>query len=300
MTKSYPFYQVDAFTETKLGGNPCAVFLNADDMSDATMLAVAKEMNLSESAFVVKSSVADFGARYWTTAEEIPLAGHPTVSTIYVLIQAGLIVLNSEHQRVTLELKAGVIPIDIYSTKDGKLERIVMTQVPPRFLSQHDPSVICPIFNLTPDDLIEGVPIQTVSTGTPQLMIPLKSEESLRKARIPDCDAYTKYKVQSDFFSPHLFIAKGISDGASVFARHFGVPPDLMEDPATGSATGGMSAYLTKYGLVDKTTFIAEQGHWMGRPSTIHVEVVKDESGNIKDIKIGGTAVLVLKGELLL
>jgi trans-2,3-dihydro-3-hydroxyanthranilate isomerase len=257
-------------------------------------------MNLSESAFVIKSKVADFGARYWTPAEEIPLAGHPTMATIYTLIQVGLIKINSEHERVTLELRAGVIPIDIFSTKDGKLERIVMTQNQPQFLSQHDPLVICPIFNLTPGDLIEGVPIQTVSTGTPQMMIPLKSEESLRKARVVDGHAFAKYRNQSDFFSSHLFIAKGISDGASTFARHVVPPPDIIEDPATGSATGGMSAYLVKYGLISKTTFIAEQGHWMGRPSTIHVEIEKDENGNIKAVKIGGNAVLVLKGELLL
>jgi trans-2,3-dihydro-3-hydroxyanthranilate isomerase len=257
-------------------------------------------MNLSESSFVIKSSVADFGARYWTTAEEIPMAGHPTVATIYTLIQAGLIKISSEHQRVTLELRVGVIPVDIYTTKDGKLERIVMTQKPPQFLSLHDPTVVCPLFNLTPDDLLEGKPIQTVSTGTPQLMIPVKNVASLRKARIPDSNAYSTYKSQSDFFSPHLFIGEGINEGASTFARHFGVPPDLQEDPATGSATGGMSAYLIKYGIIDKTSFIAEQGHWMARPSTIHVEVVKDEAGGIEHVKIGGKAVLVLKGELLL
>lgn len=257
-------------------------------------------MNLSESAFIIKSSIADFGARYWTTAEEIPMAGHPTVATIYTLIQAGLIKLSSEHQRVTLELPVGIIPVDIYSTKDGTLKRIVMTQKPPQFLSLHDPNIVCPLFNLTTDDLLDGMPIQTVSTGTPQLMIPLKSEASLRKARIPDAEAYTKYKLQSDFFSPHLFIGTGLSDEASLFSRHFGVPPDLLEDPATGSATGGMSAYCIKYGILDKDTFIAQQGHWMSRPSTIHVEVERDQDGGVKHVKIGGTAVLVLKGELLL
>ncbi|KAJ2962278.1 hypothetical protein NQZ79_g2499 [Umbelopsis isabellina] len=300
MSKSYPFYQVDAFTETKLGGNPCAVFLDADDMTDQTMLAVAKEMNLSESSFVIKSAVADFGARYWTTAEEIPMAGHPTIATIYTLIQAGLISLDSNHKRVTLELRVGVIPVDVYSNENGKVERIVMTQKPPEFMSIHEPSVICKLFNLTPEDLLEGFPIQTVSTGTPQLMIAVKSKESLGKAMIPDANAYARYKAQSDFFSPHIFVLGGESEGAATFARHFGVPPDLLEDPATGSATGGMSAYCAKYGLIKTNRFIAEQGHWMGRPSTIHVEVVKNEKGDIEHVKIGGTAVLVLKGSLLL
>ncbi|KAG2186356.1 hypothetical protein INT43_002794 [Umbelopsis isabellina] len=300
MSKTYPFYQVDAFTETKLGGNPCAVFLDADDMSDQTMLAVAKEMNLSESSFVIKSAVADFGARYWTTAEEIPMAGHPTIATIYTLIQAGLISLDSPHKLVTLELRVGVIPVDVYSNANGKVERIVMTQKPPQFMSIHEPTVVCKLFNLTPEDLMEAVPIQTVSTGTPQLMIAVKTKESLQKAMIPDAIAYSRYKAQSDFFSPHLFVLGGESEGAATFARHFGVPPDLLEDPATGSATGGMSAYCTKYGLIKDNRFIAEQGHWMGRPSTIHVEVSKSNNGDIEHVKIGGTAVLVLKGSLIL
>jgi trans-2,3-dihydro-3-hydroxyanthranilate isomerase len=257
-------------------------------------------MNLSESSFVTKSSIADFGARYWTTAEEIPMAGHPTIATIYTLIQAGLIILDSTHKRVNLELKVGVIPVDVYSTTDGRIEKIVMTQRPPQFLSVHEPSVICKLFNLTADDLLEGVPIQTVSTGTPQLMIALKGKENLRKARIPDAAAYSQYKAQSDFFSPHLFVVNGVSEKAATFARHFGVPPDLMEDPATGSATGGMSAFCAKYGLVATNSFIAEQGHWMSRPSTIYVEVVKGDNGDIQHVKIGGTAVLVLKGSLLL
>ncbi|KAI8584356.1 hypothetical protein K450DRAFT_219444 [Umbelopsis ramanniana AG] len=264
------------------------------------MLAVAREMNLSESSFVVKSRVADYGARYWTTVAEIPMAGHPTVATIYALIQAGRIEIHTEHQQITLELRVGIIPIDIYSTKDGKVEKIMMTQKQPEFLSIHNPSIICPLFNLTPDDILEGVPIQTVSTGTPQVMFPLKSEASLRKVRIAEPEAYTQYRTQSDFFSPHFFICVGISEGASTFARHFMPPPNLSEDPATGSATGGMSAYCTKYKLLDKKKFIAEQGHWISRPSKIHVEVEKDTGGETKYVKIGGQAVLVLKGELLL
>jgi trans-2,3-dihydro-3-hydroxyanthranilate isomerase len=103
-------------------------------------------------------------------------------------------------------------------------------------------------------------------------------------------------RERSDFFSPHLFCLQGIKNGAT-FACHFGVPPDIMEDPFTGSATGGMAAYLWHHGLIDSATFIAEQGHWMGRPGEAFVEVVgpRDE---IETVKVGGSAVTVLRGEL--
>ncbi|KAG2183018.1 hypothetical protein INT44_005999 [Umbelopsis vinacea] len=167
------------------------------------------------------------------------MTGHPNVATIYALIQAGRIEIHNEHHQVTFELSVGVIPIDIYWTKDGKIEKIMMmTQKQSEFISIHDPSIICPMFNLTPDDLLEGVPIQIVSTGTPQVMLPLKSEGSLRKVCIADPEAYIQYRTQSGFFSPHFYICTGISEGASTFTRHFMLPPNLTEDPATGSATG--------------------------------------------------------------
>jgi trans-2,3-dihydro-3-hydroxyanthranilate isomerase len=289
--------QVDAFTDRPLGGNPCAVVLDADDLDEAAMLAIAREMNLSETAFVRRSEAADFGVRYFTPAEEIPLAGHPTIATTFALVQAGRLTLAGEHTTIHLELKHGPIPVEIYA-QSGKVERIVMTQRKPQFLSLHDSEQVLPIFGLEAADALPEAPIQTVSTGTPQLMAPLRSMEALRRVRL-DIAAYEAYRLRSDFFSPHLFCLQGVTPAGRTFARHFGTPPDLLEDPFTGSATGGMAAFLWRYGLIDQPIFTAEQGHWMGRPGIGQVEVIGPPM-DIQTVKVGGQAALVLKGELIL
>jgi trans-2,3-dihydro-3-hydroxyanthranilate isomerase len=294
---TYPFMQVDAFTQRPLSGNPCAVLFDTDDMTDDTMLAIAREMNLSETAFVRQSAVADFGVRYFTPAEEIPLAGHPTIATTFALIDSGRLPLTAVHTTITLELQVGPIRVDIYAP-DGKVEQIVMTQKQPQFLATHDIAVVMPLFGLTPDDALPDVPIQTVSTGTPQLMMAVRDLEVLRRIRL-DVPAYAAYRQQADFFSPHLFCVEGVTAVGSTFARHFGVPPDSMEDPFTGSATGGMAAFLWRYGLIDKPTFIAEQGHWLGRPGQATVEIVGSREA-IETVKVGGAAAVVVRGELVI
>jgi trans-2,3-dihydro-3-hydroxyanthranilate isomerase len=291
----YPFMQVDAFTTTRLGGNPCAIVFDADDISDATKQAIAREMNLSETAFVVRSDKADVGARYFTPAEEIPLAGHPTIATIFALVECGRLSLSGEVTQITLELKAGVIPVEIQA-KDGQVAQVVMSQKQPQFLATYTPAEVLPAFGLTLDDALPGVPIQTVSTGTPQLMIPLRNLEALRRAQM-HIGAYADLRARGDFFSPHLFVVGGLTPAGHAFARHFGTPPDTMEDPFTGSATGGMAAYLWHYNLIDQPTFIAEQGHWMNRPGQAQVEVVGGRD-DIQTVKVGGAAVTVLRGEL--
>ncbi|NTU80854.1 MAG: PhzF family phenazine biosynthesis protein [Chloroflexales bacterium] len=294
---TYPYRLVDAFTDRPLGGNPCAVIFDADLLDAATMQAIAREMNLSETAFVVRSTVADVGARYFTPAEEIPLAGHPTIATIFALVDAGQITLAGDATRITLELPAGVIEVAIHA-RDGQVSAIVMSQLAPRFLMVYDPAEVLPAFGLAAADALPGAPLQTVSTGTPQLMIPLRDHAALRRARV-DVAAYSALRARGDFFSPHLFCIGGATASGRTFARHFGVPPDSPEDPFTGSATGGMAAYLWHYGLIDTPTWIAEQGHWMGRPGQATVEVVGPPEA-ITTVRVGGGAVVVVRGELTL
>ncbi|MCL4302750.1 MAG: PhzF family phenazine biosynthesis protein [Anaerolineae bacterium] len=294
---TYPFMQVDAFTDRPLGGNPCAILFEADSLDEATMLAIAKEMNLSETAFVRRSAVADFGVRYFTPAEEIPLAGHPTIATTFALVDSGRLALTGDRTQVTLELKVGPIPVEIQSSQ-GKVQQIIMNQKKPQFLATYDPADVLPIFGLTADDGLKHVPIQTVSTGTPQLMVPLKNLEALRRVQL-DIPAYARLRTIGDFFCPHLFCLGGVTAAGQTFARDFGTPPDLMEDPFTGSATGGMAAYLWRYGLIDHPTFIAEQGHWLGRPGQASVEIVGPRD-DIETVKVGGGAATIVRGELVL
>jgi trans-2,3-dihydro-3-hydroxyanthranilate isomerase len=292
---TYPFMQVDAFTDCPLGGNPCAILFDCADLPDDTMLAVAREMNLSETAFVWRKADGRFRARYFTPAEQIPLAGHPTIATVFALVETGRLTVDS-YLKISLELRDGPIDVEIFA-KSGVVERIVMSQRKPNFLRIHAPEQVLPAFGLTPRDLLPGACIQTVSTGTPQLFIPLKDHDSLRRARL-DADKYARLRQRGDFFSPHLFCLGGVERGAT-FARHFGVPPDTMEDPFTGSATGGMAAYLWHYGLLESPTFVAEQGHWMQRPGLGYVEIIGPRE-DIETVKVGGGAVAVLRGELTL
>ncbi len=173
-----------------------------------------------------------------------------------------------------------------------------MTQLRPTFLRCYDPAEVLPVFSLPADALVPGVPIQTVSTGTPQLMVPLQDHEALRRAQLR-VSAYGALRSQGDFFSPHLFCVSGATERGTTFARHFGVPPDTAEDPFTGSATGGMAAFLWRYGLLNEPRFTAEQGHWMDRPGEAHVEVVGPRDDR-PAVKVAGSAVLVMEGVLRL
>ena len=294
---SYPFFQVDAFTDRPMGGNPCAVLFDTDEMDEVTMLEIAREMNLSETAFVRRSNLADFGVRYFTPADEIPLAGHPTIATTFALVDSGRLPVKNDLMTITLELKVGPIPVDIYS-HNQQVEHIKMTQMKPVFMDTYTAQEVLPVFGLQEDDLLDGVQIQTVSTGTPQLMIPLKSLDSLAKAEL-DFSAYNQLMDRADFNSPHLFCLNGATQEGDTFARHLCPPPDVYEDPFTGSATGGMAAYLWRYGLIGKQNFYAEQGHWIGRPGLAAVEI-SGPPEDIQSVKVGGAAVTVLRGEFIL
>lgn len=293
---TYPFMQVDAFTTHPLGGNPCAIVFDCADIPDATMQAIAKEMNLSETSFVWRMEDGRFRARYFTPAEEIPLAGHPTIATVFSLVESGRLKMESDYLKIPLVLRDGPIDVEIFAAS-GNVERVVMAQRKPQFLRTYTPDEVLPIFGLSSADLLPGALIQTVSTGTPQLFIPTSGLEALRRTKL-DVDAYIALRARSDFFSAHLFCLQGAEHGGT-FARHFVTPPDLVEDPYTGSATGGMGAYLWHYNLITQPTFIAEQGHWMGRPGEGLVEVVGPRD-NIETVKVGGAAATILRGELIL
>jgi trans-2,3-dihydro-3-hydroxyanthranilate isomerase len=294
---SYPYRLVDAFTDRPLSGNPCAIIFDADSLEPATMQAIAREMNLSETAFVLRSTRADVRARYFTPAEEIPLAGHPTIATIFALVEAGRLRLTGEQTLITLELEAGVIEVRIHASA-GVVSQIEMRQLPPRFLAQYDPAEVAPWFGLAPDDLLPGAPVQTVSTGTPMLMVPVRDHAALRRATV-DVGAYLTARARGDFFSPHLFCLGGATAAGHTYARQFGIPPDASEDPFTGSATGCMAAYLWRYGLLAEPRFIAEQGHWLGRPGQASVVVFGPREA-ISGVAVSGGAALVIKGELAL
>ncbi len=295
MTRHFPFMQVDAFAQRRLEGNPCAVVFDADGLDDATMLAIAREMNLAETSFVLSPRRSDFRARYFTLDGEIPLAGHPTVATVHALVESGQLVVEDGGKTIALEIGAGVIDVDV-AVED--ITRVTMTQMKPKFLETVAPDVVLAMLGLDAADLVPDVPLQVVSTGTPQLMILATSLDALRRAR-PNLEAVSRLKRETEATCIHLFCRQGATDEGDTFARDFDAPPEIIEDPFTGSATGGMAAYLWHYGLIHEPAFIAQQGHWLGRPGNAFVEVVGPRD-DIETVRVGGYAVTTITGELII
>lgn len=295
---AYPFLIVDAFTDRPLEGNPCAVVLEAADLDDATMQAIARETNLSETAFVSPDGEERnaFRARYFTPETEIPFAGHPTVATVRALVDMGRVETEGGGAEVHLALPAGDVGVEV--SRDDRDLRFTMTQRPPEWGRTYDPAPVAEALGLDPHDILDDPPVQTVSTGTPMLMIRVRDLEALRRAHM-DFDAYRRLRDRGDFFSPHLYCLPGLSEDAATFARHFGLPPDTLEDPFTGSATGAMAAHLWRHDQLDEPRFVAEQGHGMGRPGRAYVDVLASAAG-VERVRVGGHAVTVVQGTLRL
>jgi trans-2,3-dihydro-3-hydroxyanthranilate isomerase len=271
------------------------VVLDAGGLSRELMQRIAREMNQSETAFVLGGSGTRFDVRYYTPGEEIPLAGHPTIATTAALAEAGRLVPTGPRTEVTFALRDGPISIG-YEKRPAGLPRVVMTQRRPEFLQTLDRAAVAPVVGLKASDLLTDAPVQVMSTGTPQLMIPVATADALRRARL-DVPAYVALRAREKFFSVHLFVLEGATPRGRTFARHFGVPPDHTEDPVTGSATGGMGAYLFHHRLVREQDFLAEQGHWMGRPGAVevHLEGTPDD---VRSVSVAGPAVVVARGTL--
>jgi len=292
---SLPLLLVDAFTEQPFAGNACAVVLDAGGLSRELMQRIAREMNQSETAFVLGGSGTRFDVRYYTPGEEIPLAGHPTIATTAALADAGRLVPTGPRTEVTFALRDGPISIG-YERRPAGPPRVVMTQRRPEFLQTLDRAAVAPVVGLKASDLLTDAPVQVVSTGTPQLMIPVANPDALRRARL-DVPEYVALRAREKFFSVHLFVLEGATPHGRTFARHFGVPPDHTEDPVTGSATGGMGAYLFHHRLLRERDFLAEQGHWMGRPGAVEVRL-EGTPDDVRSVSIAGPAVVVARGTL--
>lgn len=291
-----PDYQVkivDAFTTKRYTGNACGVVTQAEGLTDEQMQSIGRELNLSETAFVFPSGAADFRVRFFTPKKEIPLAGHPTIATMHTLVEEGRIDLSAGAQRVSQELSIGVLPVDIARDADGNV-RVVMTQARPAFGRRLDRNVFAQALGIEPTDMLPDVPPQVVSTGTPQAMIPVKSIEVLQRLR-PDFQHLSDLEQVGHYFSAHIFALEAFDPLHRAHARHFAASAGVSEDPVTGSATGGMAAYLWKYGLLREHSYTVEQGHIMGRPGVVEVEV-DAEGDEPTAIRIAGTAVTVLRG----
>jgi len=291
---AYPVDWVDAFADRPFGGNPCAVVHDADGVSLEARMALVRETSLSECAYVVRSEAGDFGARYYLATREIPLAGHPTVATVISLIDRGYVDMSAGSAQFTLEVGAGVMPIEVVMAEGRPV--VTMTQPAPRFGAEQDPGAIAALYGLSARDIV-GTP-QIVSTGTPFCIAVLASTDALRAARL-DAAALEAWRestgeAEAALMEPFLVTLGGL-EGGDTFSRLLLAPPMPAEDSFTGSATGCMGAYLWQHGLIQSPRFIAEQGHWMGRPGRAEVEVL-GPPGAIEGVRVGGTGVVLMRG----
>lgn len=297
---AFEFDWVDAFAQTPFGGNACVVVHGADGLGIEERLALVRETSLSECAYLVASERADFGARYYLATREIPLAGHPTIATVASLVDRGLVDLSTGSASFTLEVGAGVLPIEVIARPD-RAPLITMTQPAPEFGPEQAPGVIAAMYGLAAADVV-GIP-QIVSTGTPFCVTVLGDHEALRRAAL-DVPALQNWRAASGvdgaaLMEPFLVTRAGATGGGDTFSRLLLAPPLPAEDPFTGSATGCMAAYLWHHGLIDSPRLIAEQGHWLGRPGRAEVEVLGPPA-EIAGVRVGGTGVVLMRGTLLL
>ena len=293
----YEFDWVDAFTEVPFGGNACAVFHDAEGLSVERRLALVRETSLSECAYLVGSDRADFGARYYLATREIPMAGHPTIATVASILHRGMVDLSSGRAAFTLDIGAGVLPIEVVA-RDGRAPLITMTQRRPEFGPAQDAARVAACVGLDAGDIAH--PPQIVSTGTPFCVTLLRDKNALRRARL-DAGALAGWRESvgdAGLMEPFLVMLGGVG-GGDTFARLLLPPPMPAEDPFTGSATGCMAAYLWHHELIASPRFVAEQGHWMGRPGRAEVEVLGPRDA-IEGVRVGGSGVVLMEGTLRL
>jgi trans-2,3-dihydro-3-hydroxyanthranilate isomerase len=270
---AYRYRVVDVFTENPLEGNPLAVFPQAGNLDASTMQRIAKELNLSETAFVLPSTRSDCSARVriFTPAREMPFAGHPTIGASYVLLDEGAAPVDN----FRLEELIGPISIRV---EQGVRPLIWLRTPPVEEGRKVDPNICARSLGLPANDL-GNIPPQILSAGNPHLYIAVKDKATVDRAWLRSLEPL---KAEPNELLG-VFVFATTPEG--VYSRMFAPEHGVVEDPATGSATGPLAVYLMKHGLVSGnsgTRFVSEQGTKMGRRSILHVQI------NGESIEVGG------------
>lgn len=297
-------FQVDAFTDIHFGGNPAGVVPDATGLEYMQMQKIAKEMNLSETAFVfpLKNDEADFEVRFFTPTQEVDLCGHATIATFFTLAQKGYIQANKSKKIITQKTKAGILPVEIYF-KDNKIDNILMTQAKPKFIFEfEDIYELAEIMGLKTEDIgLKGYEVlpQVVSTGLADIILPIKSLDVLKKIK-PNKNKLVAYSDRYGVSGVHAFTMETEEKESTLACRNFAPAAGIDEEAATGTSNGALGAYLVKNNIIqleNDTTLICEQGYYMERPSKI---VVKLEGEKEKfTVKVGGKAIIILEGVII-
>ena len=288
------YHLVDVFTDRAFGGNPLAVCTNGRGLETETMQAIAKEFNLSETTFVLPPDDPqhDWRVRIFTPGNELPMAGHPTVGTTFVLAREHMIPRGDDGEgetNIVLEEGVGPVPVRV-RFESGEPVFAEMTQPLPTFGPQlSDRRAAAAMLSLEEDDLDAQLPLEVVSCGVPFLFVPLRSLDAAHRAR-PRADLIEQ--VANGGVPPQVFVFTREVESAfsTVHSRMFAPGMGITEDPATGGASGPLGCYLVRHGLVacdPAAEILSEQGLEMGRPSFIKIKI--ERSGDdITAVRVGG------------
>ena len=305
---SYRFIQVDVFTDRPFGGNPLAVFPDAQGLTTQQMQQLALELNLSEITFVFPPEIpgADFKVRIFMPVTEIPFAGHPLVGTHWVLAHLGRVKLVEPVTRVTFELGVGLRSAHL-SVADGRVTRVVTDHQRPDFLATANGTQVQRLaraLSLPLEAITDvGTPVQVVSTGFPQLFVPVRSLQEVGSIRAMHLDVASLSELCGELglsaVDVAVFTRETALPGRDVHMRFFAPASGVPEDPATGSASGGLASYLVRYQLLPATPPVTvvqtEQGLEMGRPSQVTV-AVEGTASEITMVRVSGDVVKVMEG----
>ena len=288
-----PIYQVDVFSTKLFGGNPLAVCLKGENFKEEQLQKVAREMNLSETTFVFPPSNPDanFDVRIFTPKKEIPFAGHPTLGTAFVLKYSGLISSKTNH--LLLNFKTGLISVHLQD--DGK----ILMETPRGKILQNFPNnkEVADSLGLNENEIKHDLPIQTVTTGFPAMLVPISSLDAIKKITL-NLTILEPLLNQAKVDMIYPFTLQASDNQNFIHARGYAPFIGIPEDPGTGSVASALGYYLHDKKFKEKNIII-EQGFEMKRPSNIFVEINRPEGETI-EIRVGGRVSLVFKGTLYL
>lgn len=312
--------QVDAFTTRPFGGNPAGIITNGDGLRPEEMMNIAAEMNMSETAIVTlpESMDTDFRIRFFTPSEEVDLSGHVMIAATWALLEEGRIHVSDGVTTVNMGTNAGRISLDLifYNTDSpetrsdrvavknglvcGELHRIMMLQA----IKDHTPAStpvaeIAGILGIDPSEISgTGLPMEIISTGLNQLMIPIRSKETILELN-PDLIKLGLSNRKDGIHTNHIFTTDTFSEDCVSYSRHFAPAVGMWEDPGTGTAAAGLGNYLLRHGIVTSGEMIMEQGNDSSNLARILVEVEESavEEGSAR---IGGLAATSISREISL
>ncbi len=275
-------YRMTAFAASKNGGNPAGVVFDADNITQDRMKEIAEEVGYSETAFVMKSDVADFKVRFFTPTEEVDLCGHATIATFNLMRDEGLVNVGEYSQ----ETKAGVLMLKIYE------DSVYMEQTLPEFYEVIPKEIVRDCFSIGDGEYLGDSDVEIVSTGLKDIMLPVNDLETLLKLE-PDLEKITEISIKYGVVGIHAFSLDTYGE-ATAHTRNFAPFYGIDEESATGTSNCALACYLNKVG--NKGTeglYIFEQGYCMGSPSEIRVELERDNNGEISGVYVGGKAIRI-------